>query len=212
MMRLVEIWRYPVKSMGGERLEATELDAGGIPGDRLVHVEDPRGRVVTSRSRPKLLLHRGGLGADGEPTVDGRPWASPEVARDVAAAAGEGARLVRHDGLDRFDAMPLLILTDGAIAAFGYDHRRLRPNLVIAGAPGLAERGWEGRELRVGEAAIRAVELRERCIMTTFDADTAAQDVEVLKKIHREFGGRLALDAEVITRGRVRVGDPVELV
>jgi uncharacterized protein YcbX len=210
-MRLGEIWRYPVKSMAGERLTETVIELDGIPGDRVVHVEDERGRVVTSRSRPKLLLHRAFLGPDGEPLVDGRPWRDPGVADDVAEAAGADARLVPDDGLVRFDVLPLLVATDGAIATLGYDRRRFRPNLLIEGVPGLAERDWEGRELRVGGAVIRIVSLRERCIMTTFDPDTAEQDTEVLLRIHRELDGQLALNCEVERPGRVKVGDPVEI-
>jgi uncharacterized protein YcbX len=211
-MRLSEIWRYPVKSMGGEQLEETEIGDDGIPGDRVVHVEDERGRVVTSRSRPQLLLHRATLGEDGEPRVDGRAWRDPGVATAVAKAGGPGARLVRGDGPDRFDVLPLLVATDGAVASLGYDRRRFRPNLLIGGVAGLAERDWESRELRVGTAVIRMVSLRQRCIMTTFDPDTAAQDVEVLLRIHRELDGLFALDCEVVQPGRVRVGDPVALI
>ena len=210
-MRLAEIWRYPVKSMGGERLTETVIEPEGIPGDRVVHVEDDRGRVVTSRARPKLLLHRATLGADGEPRVDGRSWRDGSVADDVVQAVGGVAALVRDDGLERFDVLPLLVATDGAIATLGYDRRRFRPNLLIEGVPGLAERDWEGRELRVGGAIIRIVSLRARCIMTTFDPDTAEQDVEVLLRIHRELGGQLALDCEVARPGLVKVGDAVEI-
>src|SRR3954464_14565272 len=120
-MFVAEIWRYPVKSMGGERLQECTLTALGIPGDRVVHVTDARGRVVTSRSRPRLLLHHGTLGSDGEPLVDGRRWDAPAVARDVEAAAGPGCRLVPDDGPERFDVLPLLVATDGAIDALGYD-------------------------------------------------------------------------------------------
>jgi uncharacterized protein len=211
-MWLSEIWRYPVKSMAGEQLQAAELTLAGIPGDRIVHVRDHRGRVVTSRSRPGLLLHKGTLGPDGQPLVDGQPWLDGAVASAVAAAAGPGARLVRDEDLDRFDVLPLLVATDGAVTAFGYDRRRLRPNLVISGVDGLAERAWEGRRLRVGQALLEAVSLRARCIMTTFDPDTGIQDVEVLKKIHRELDGRLALDCRVLAPGSVAIGDSVALV
>lgn len=210
-MHLAEIWRYPVKSMGGEQLEETVLGADGIPGDRVVHVEDERARVVTSRSRPRLLLHHGTLGKDGEPRIDGRPWHDPDVARDVvAAAAGAGARLVRGDGLDRFDVLPLLVATDGAIAALGYDGRRFRPNLVLGGVRGLDERGWEGQTIAIGEALIRLVDLRDRCIMITFDPDTAEQDVSILRRVHRELDGSFALNAAVIRPGRIRVGDRID--
>ena len=39
-------------------------------------------------------------------------------------------------------------------AAVGYDSRRFRPNLVIAGVEGLAERQWEGKQLRIGKVVI----------------------------------------------------------
>jgi uncharacterized protein YcbX len=210
-VHLSEIWRYPVKSMGGEQLTAAELGPDGIPGDRVVHVADARGQVVTARARPRLLLHQATLGPDGEPRVDGRPWASEEVARDVEAAAGPETHLARHDGLERFDVLPLLVATDGAIATLGVDRRRFRPNLLLGGVPGLAERGWEGRILQIGGAVIRAVDLRQRCIMTTFDPDDASQDREVLLRIHRELDGTLALNCTVLRPGRIQVGDPVEL-
>ena len=210
-MQLSEIWRYPVKSLGGELLTQAQVGYDGIPGDRVVHVEDERGGVITARSRPRLLVHRATLGADGEPLVDGRPWTSREVTTEIENAAGPGARLVRDESLERFDILPLLVATDGAISSLGYDRRRFRPNLLIAGVAGLAERAWEGRDLQVGDAVIRIVSLRRRCIMTTFDPDTAEQDREVLLRIHRELGGLLALDCEVRHPGSVRVGDPVEI-
>jgi len=211
-VHLQELWRYPVKSMAGERLDRADLRADGIAGDRVLQVHDAHDRIVTSRSRPALLAHRGTIGPDGQPLVDGRPWASPEVDRDVVSAAGPGSRLIRDEGLERFDILPLLVATDGAVAAFGHDRRRLRPNLLIGGVAGLDEREWEGRRLRIGKVVIDLVDLRERCIMTTFDPDTQAQDVEVLKKIRREFGGKLALNARVREGGAVTVGDPVELL
>lgn len=210
-MQVAQLWRYPVKSMAGEPLQEALIGAMGIEGDRLLQIRDAAGRLITSRSRPRLLLHRGSIGPDGEILVDGRPWRSPDVARDVEAAAGSGTRLVQAEGPERFDILPLLVATDGALAAFGRDPRRLRPNLVLGGVEGLAERDWEGRRLCIGEVVIRLADLRERCVMTTFDPDTAAQDVEVLKGIRRDFGGRLCLNASVERGGRIRVGDAVSL-
>ena len=66
--------------------------------------------------------------------------------------------------------------------------------------------------MRVGETIIGVQDLRQRCIVTTFDPDTLQQDVNVLRRIHREFDGSLALNCYVIQGGQVSVGDPVELM
>ncbi|HSE45550.1 MAG TPA: MOSC N-terminal beta barrel domain-containing protein [Gemmatimonadales bacterium] len=87
-MRVSEIWRYPVKSMAGERLGQTSVDALGIVGDRVVHVRDTAGRVITARTHPRLLGHQATLSASGEPLVDGRVWTEPSVLADVAAIVG----------------------------------------------------------------------------------------------------------------------------
>ena len=94
------------------------------------------------------------------------------MATEVVAIAGPGAKLVRYDGAKRFDVLPLLVATDGAIAAFGHDRRRLRPNLVIGGVEGLTEREWPGACLRIGSGLIGVQDLRLRCIMTSYDPDT----------------------------------------
>lgn len=210
-MFLDGIWRYPVKSLAGERLSEADVNFDGVSGDRLVQVRRPGGRVVTSRTRPRLLALRGRLRDDGTPLINDRPWDDPASLEAVRAAAGSGAELVLDDGLERFDILPLLVATDGALAAFGRDPRRLRPNLIISGVDGLAERDWPGAQLEIGEAIIGIHSLRPRCVMTTFDPDTQEQDVEVLRDIQRRFDGALALNAWVLRPGTVRVGDTVTL-
>ncbi len=212
-MYISEIWRFPVKSMTGEPLETAELTTLGITGDRLVQVYDADGVVATARRYPRLLGHRGTLGPDGEPRVDGRPWRDASVLDDVRRIVGPEASLSLelHPGL-RFDVLPLLVATDGAISEFGYDRRRLRPNIVIADVPGLDERTWPGRRLSIGGAVIELDGLRSRCVMTTFDPDTMAQDHQVLRDIVRRFGGKLALDAAAIRGGVIRVGQEAQLI
>ncbi len=211
-MKVAEIWRYPVKSMAGERLNRALIGPLGIEGDRVVHVEDARGRLITARTHPRLLGHRARLNSSGEPVIGGLLWTKREVLHDIVDIVGPGARLVRDDTADRFDVLPLLVATDGAIAAFGHDGRRLRPNLVIGGVTGLAERSWPGQCLRIGAVLIGIQDLRGRCVMTTFDPDTQEQDRRVLADIVRNFGGTLALNCHVIQGGEIRVGDAVELV
>jgi hypothetical protein len=197
--------------MAGEKLQRGVVGPLGIEGDRVLHVEDKSGRVITSRSHPRFLGHKSALGAQGDIRVDGRPWERPEVAAEVAEMAGPGAKLVRYEGAERFDVLPLLIATDGAIAAFGHDHRRLRPNIVIGGVEGLMEREWPGACLRIGKALIGIQDLRLRCIMTSYDPDTLVQDKEITRDIYRRFEGKLALNCFVIEGGEIAVGDAVKL-
>lgn len=211
-MTVAGMWRYPVKSMSGERLTRAEITAAGIAGDRVVQVYDRHGRVATARTCPRLLGLRATLGPDGEPLVDGRPWWSPEVAASVEAAVGPGARLQRFDGPERFDILPLLVCTDGAVSTFGRDVRRLRPNLLIGGVDPAAEREWQGATLEMRDATVRLADLRGRCVMTTYDPDTIEQDPRVLRTIVRQFGGRLCLNGGVGRPGTIEEGDSVELL
>ncbi len=212
-MYVAEIWRYPVKSLAGEQLEFAEITTEGIKGDRGVLVYDEKKRqLITSRTKPKLLGLKGTCGGDGIPLINGLRWDDPESERAVISAAGDSARLIEWSGLERFDILPLLVATDGAIKEFGYDSRRLRPNIIIGGVEGLAEREWPGKQMRIGKAIIEFAQLRGRCVMTTYDPDTQKQDPNVLRHIVKKFEGTLALDTAVLHGGKISVGDAVEFV
>lgn len=211
-MYVAALWRYPVKSMAGEPLCRVPVSASGLAGDRLVQVYRPNGHVATARTCPGLLGHRATLGPSGEPLVDGRPWTDAGVLADVRRHVEPGATLARDESVDRFDVLPLLVTTDGAIAAFGRDVRRLRPNIVVGGVEGLAERTWPGAELRIGGVRIGIQDLRRRCVMTTFDPDTQAHDPSVIRDLAARFDLRFALDSFVIEGGEIAVGQTVELV
>ena len=208
-LHVAGLWRYPVKTLAGERLSGAVIGLEGIPGDRVVRVRGPEG-VRTSRRHYRLLGLRGTLGPDDGPLINGHPWDSPDALALVKAAAGDDAWLEVFDSPERSDVLPLLVATDGAVAAFGRDVRRLRPNILIGGVQGLDEVDWPGAELHIGDAIVRLDSLRGRCPMTTVDPDTL--DPEVLRDIGRRFGGRLALNADVARGGAIRVGDAVRLV
>lgn len=210
-----QLWRYPVKSLRGEPLPETEVRLDGLVGDRLVHVREPNGRVVTSRYRPGLLGLQATLGPDGEPLIEGRSWRDEQSLSAVRSASAPDVELVSFaepDTGQRYDVLPLTVLTDGMVKAIGVDYRRFRPNVLIAGVDGLTERGWVGRALRIGSTLIGVRKARSRCVMTTFDPDTLDQDLSVLRRIVSEFDGTIALDCWVLEPGRIRRGDAVEVV
>lgn len=210
-MQLAALWRYPVKSLGGEALNSTMLTEDGIAGDRIVHVRGARG-PLTGRTRYGLLTVPARTGVDGVPQVSGHPWDSESAAAIIRDHGGPDAQLVADAGPDRFDVLNLLVATDGAVAAFGHDVRRLRPNLLVSGVPADAEPTMPGQALAIGDALVGVHSVRSRCVVTTIDPDTGVQDLEVLRGIRRDFGGELALNCWVIRPGLVTVGDLVELV
>ena len=211
-MRVKQLWRYPVKSLRGEQLDEAKVTVNGIWGDRRVAVVSPAGYFITSRTKPRLLGLQGGIGPEGEPTVNGLAWHTNEAARLVQDAAGADSLLVPVSGDEGFDVLPLLVATDGAIDYLGIDSRRLRPNILIGDVSGLTEREWPGGTLAIGAVRIHVMKLRERCVMTTFDPDTLRQDMNVLRNIVNKLDGTMALDCAVETPGRIRVGDPVEFL
>ena len=48
--------------------------------------------------------------------------------------------------------------------------------------------------------------------MTTWHPDTQQQDIGILRRIVREFDGKLALNCSVASPGTIRIGDAVEFV
>ena len=212
-MHVSEIWRYPVKSLKGERLNEAEITKLGIPGDRQIAViRSINGRFLTSRTQPKLLGLQGSINPEGVTTINGHRWDSAKALQLVRDAAGEPITLEQVRAPQAFDVLPLLVATDGAARYLKIDHRRLRPNILVAGVPELEERRWPGRVIVIGRVRIHAETLRDRCVMTTFDPDTQAQDPSVLLRIVRELDGSTALDSSVIAEGMIRVGDPVKIV
>ena len=209
-MRVAELWRYPVKSLEGERLERVDVLADGLRGDRATRVLGPGGERITGRTANGLLGVQAALGDDGEPTVDGHHWDSDAALALIRRAAGEGSTLApvgRH-----FDSLQVHIVTDGTVAMLGEDRRRLRPNIVIEGVERLEEIGWVGRRLRLGGVELDVRERCTRCVMTTIDPDTQEVCPDVLRRINEEFDRRIGLLCDVVVVGEVVQGDRVELL
>lgn len=104
-MFIKELWRYPVKSMAGERVIQIQVGELGFADDRKVLVRAGNGHVLTSRNQ--LLGLKGTLGVDGQPQISGHVWDSPEALALVRKAVGADAELFYYDGPERFDVLPL---------------------------------------------------------------------------------------------------------
>jgi uncharacterized protein YcbX len=198
--------------MAGEQVSQIRVDELGFANDRNVLVLDERQRIATSRTYHRLLGLKGKINLAGATTINGYSWDSPEALALVRAAVGQGATMMHFEGAERFDVLPLLIATDGAISHMGFDGRRLRPNIVVGDVEGLKERQWPNHQLRIGDVVVHASQLRARCVMTTFDPDNLKQDLGVLKSIVSQLGGVMALDCSIVSGGVVHLGDAVSVI
>ena len=231
-MRVAELWRYPVKSLQGERLESIAVTADGLEGDRRFAIHEVEtGFGLTARREPELLFAAARLRDGGEVEItlpDG------SVARDDDALSGWLGRPValRETGGGsalRFENPVDFEDESGAWTPFGggdgpfhdsasvrvsllstatigtSDRRRFRPNVLLDGE---GEDALAGCSVRLGEAWLNVGERIKRCVMTTrAQPDGIERDLDVMRTIARERDARLAIGALVSRAGTVRVGD-----
>jgi uncharacterized protein YcbX len=234
-MRVAELWRYPVKSLQGERLAEAEIGALGISGDRSWALFDrDTGLGLTARRMPELLWGTARLRADGGVEVvlpDGTVtddervlsgWLGRRVELRAATDDGDVAPSYEAPVDDDVPDPTEWMQWEGAPGPF-HDSPRIRLSLVSTGTLGTWDRrrfranvvldGAGEDELRGQEAALGSVRLRfgvpvSRCVMTTRPQPGGiGRDTSVLKTIHRERGGLLAVRAAVLVPGTVRPGD-----
>lgn len=236
-MRVLELWRYPVKSLQGERLTEAYVGPLGIPRDRGWALFDrDTGMGLTARRVPELLFGAARVTADGGVEVvlpDGTATADEALLSDWlgrrvelrAATENVAAPTYEDPGDEEADGPTEWMQWEGATGPFhdsprirlslvstgtlgSWDRRRFRANVLLDGA---GEDALGGRAATVGEAEVRFGAPIFRCVMTTRpQAGGIARDTTVLKTIHRERDGLLAVRAAVVQPGRVRVGDLLE--
>jgi len=233
---LEAIFRYPVKSMAGERLEVAELGWHGLDGDRRLafrRIDDRSGFPWLSASKlPDLLLfapHRPEDGAQGDlpthvRTPDGLelPVFGDDLAAEVGRRHGARVQMVQlNHGI--FDEASLSVIASdtvreiGRLAGRSPDVRRFRPNVVVRllrAAP-FQEDEWVGDVLSFGEGdeapAITVTMPDVRCSMVNLDPDSASSAPEVLKAVVRANDNNAGVYGTVTRMGRLAVGQTLFL-
>ncbi|MED7951648.1 MOSC domain-containing protein [Kitasatospora sp. NPDC058201] len=228
-----QLWRYPVKSTGGERLDSVEVDDRGLAGDRLYAVRDANGKLGSGKNTRRFrrmdgllrLSSRLGHRLDGPELFDplGGPVADP-TAFLRAYLQRDDVELAREDAVSHFDQLPVSVLTTAtldwvaeAAPSAVVDVRRFRPNVLVRtppGTPPFVEDTWFGREGRTGSrsgARLSFVRSSERCAMTTAAQPGLPHAPEILKAIAQAHEARLDALAGVAAPGRLAVGDALSL-
>ncbi len=234
MMRILQLWRYPVKSLLGEQVEAGELGPQGLAGDRQFAIFDvASGFGLTARRVPEMLLASarmvdGGVQItlpDGSVAADDAAlsaWLGREVElRSVSQVQDRRYENPSDTETETESSWEPFEGSDGAFhdsasaavtvlstgSAGDWDLRRFRANIVVDGA---GEDALLGRDVRIGDATVAVALPVARCVMVT-RAQPGGLDIDrdVLRRIHREHGGTLSVGGTVTAAGAVRVGDEI---
>lgn len=234
--RIEAIFRYPVKSMRGEPLDAATLGWHGIEGDRrfaLRRLDDRGGFPWLSASKlPALMLfspeRRDDANRDAVPdhvlTPEGQelPMFGDALAEDVTRRSGIAVQMMqlKHGIFD--DASISVITSDtvreiGRLSGTSTDIRRFRPNIVIrsVSAVPFEENEWVGGVLTFGETdsapAVSVTTRDVRCAMVNIDPDQGHLSPDVLKAVVRVNENTAGIYATVTRTGRLAIGQTVTL-
>ena len=235
-VRVVELWRYPVKSLQGEPLDSVSVSRDGLEGDRQFAIYDvDSGLGLTARRVPDLLFASARLRADRTAEItlpDGSvagddnalsQWLGRPVT--LRSAASEAAR--RYENVVDFEQETTSDWEafDGAEGAFhdnpgarvslvstatvgSWDPRRFRANVLLDGE---GEDSLVGSRITLGAATLDVGMRIERCVMTTrAQAGGIERDLDVLRTIARERDTCLAVGALVVDPGVIHVGDTLD--
>ena len=230
------IFRYPVKSMAGERLDVAELGWHGLDGDRRLAFRriDDRGEFpwLSAGKLPDLVTfvpRRREDSAQEEVPTHVRTPNGEEMSifgEDLAAEVGRryGAPVqmmqLKHGIFD--EATISVIASDtvreiGRLAGRRMDVRRFRPNVVVRllrSVP-FQEDEWLGGVLSFGEgddAPAIAVTMHDvRCSMVNLDPDSASPAPEVMKAVVRANQNNAGIYGAVTRIGRPAVGQTIHL-
>lgn len=234
--RVIELWRYPVKSMLGERLERAWLAENGVEGDRGWAVFDNDiGRVLSAKKVSRLLEARSRTaGRDVHVELPtGETLDVAEAAGAIGAWLGRDVTLVRapggterptiegDHGLFRgrpggfFDSSAVHFVTTSTLERLGelhpsgrFDPRRFRPNVVLeTHEPGFVEESWVGSTVRIGGALVEISKPCSRCVMTTHAQEDLPVDREILRTVIERNDEHVGVYGIVREPGTISVGD-----
>ncbi|MBE1497480.1 uncharacterized protein YcbX [Amycolatopsis lexingtonensis] len=225
------LWRYPVKSMAGERLTEVAVGERGLEGDRLYAVRDPGGKFGsgknTTRFRRMPGLHAFAARYDGDVPVltfpDGRVLRGDDsgVHAELAAALEfPGVELAKEAEIPHHDEAEVHLVTTSSLAwlterapGVALDERRFRANLLLdtGPAPERAEESWVGERVRIGEVELEVLRKAFRCVMVGLPCEDLPAAPGLLKTISEVNEVTFGVQARVVRGGVLRVGDVHEV-
>lgn len=231
---IVALYRYPVKSLGGECLEAVPVDARGLVGDRVWAVETEDGKLASGKNSRRFRRRDGvfqlsAQTVEGEDGHEGVVVTFPDGASEEAGMPSADERLRRHLGEQcRFaregtvegiashqDAGAVSIVGTATLAAIAeltgddepIDPRHLRVNIVAETTKPWVEEEWIGRHVLAGGVGLAVTRRIERCRMVDIAQPGLPAHGRILQALAGPRDLQAAVYADVTQTGILRVGD-----
>lgn len=234
---IVALYRFPVKSMAGELLQAAPVGWNGLVGDRRYAFVQADNRThfpwLTARQVPRMLRYVPRLADLAQParspvfvqTPDGseHPIDSDQLRAELAAQHNGPISLIQI-GHGTQDCGPgISLMSRSSVRALAaevgqeLDERRFRQNIMIEAYEDtpFIEDSWINGTLTFGDRP-DAVQLRlrkpiERCMMVNLSPESAQQEPRVLRSVVNLHDTCAGVDGSVAAIGTIRVGDVIRL-
>ncbi|RSD24924.1 MOSC domain-containing protein [Amycolatopsis eburnea] len=223
------LWRYPVKSMAGERLTEVAVGERGLDGDRLYAVRDASGKFGSGKNSTRFRrmpgLHAFAARYDGDVPVvtfpDGRVLPGTGITTELADALSiPDVELAKEAEIPHHDEAPVHLVTTSSLAWLAerapgvvLDERRFRANVLLdtGSSPDRAEESWVGARVRLGEVELEVLRKAVRCVMVGLPCEDLPAAPGLLKTISEVNDVSFGVQARVVRGGVLRVGDVHEV-
>jgi len=223
----MSVHRFPVKSMLGEDLDALDLDARGVVGDRMWSVRTPDDKIGSGKTTRRfaavdgLLQLRGSYDGDCVrvtfPASGGLAVDDPQTAHRLSGYLSRPVTLARETDVSHCDdgQVSLLALASveavAAEAGHDIDPARFRANVVLDGMPAFEEDALVGRRIRIGSALLEVTMRSPRCVMIDMETADLPREHGNLLATGRANDACIGVIARVVEPGRIGVGAEVRV-
>ncbi|MEM6514459.1 MAG: MOSC domain-containing protein [Pseudomonadota bacterium] len=227
IVRVSALYRFPVKSLLGERVDRLSIGIRGVDGDRLYAVTDAAGKLGSHKETrrfaklPNLFNMQARIN-EGDtrivfPNGDELSAEDPDIHNRVSDIVGEPVTVKRETDVSHFDDGAIHIISTASLnwlqsilPSSQVDALRFRSNVVIdCAGNGPVENDWLGKTLTAGSVAFDVTSKTERCVMTTLAQRSLPRDPEILTQIGRKADLNFGVYARVSRAGTLAVDDEV---
>lgn len=224
--KVESLWRYPVKSLIGEKLENIDIDVRGVSGDRAYAISNPDGKFGSGKDTRRFTRMDGLFSMSAESLENGVSIKFPDdtVLTDkdpsmnskLSQTLGQSVTLTKEGEVPHFDDGAIHILTTSSLSLLeellpnsGIDSRRFRPNIVIDSR--YIDQDLVGKTVQIGETLLEITHKTERCRMITIAQKGLENRPEIFKSVSQQFGLDFGVYAKVLSTGTVSIGEQVEI-